>query len=483
MSLSMNALKSQPPEVSRPPLGLWDAVSLMIGIVVGSTIFKAPAVIFSSVGGPWQALGVWAAGGVLSFCGAICYAELATTYPRLGGEYVYLTRAFGSPAGFLYGWAQLVIVQTSSLGALSYVFAEYAVNLWKLPPIWTPWLAVGAIAVLTLLNILGVHAGRITQNLLTATKLLGIGGILVAGLRFGSGDAIRHTATVPQTNYALAMILVLYAYGGWNDAAFVAAEIRHRRRNIPRALLLGIGSITLVYLLTNAAYLWALGFDGARAAPTPAADVMRLALGLRGAQLMSLLVMISALGGVNGLVYAASRVHATVGTDHSALGWLGRWNSRTGTPIVSLIMQAAIAILMVLAVGTTFGRDAVDHLRMRLGRSPVPWSDFGGGFETLVAGSAPVFWTFFLLTGLSFFVLRWRDRGIERPFAVPLYPLEPTVFCLVCGYMLYASVTYAAALLGLVLIPLAVGIPLYFVSDHRPQADMLFSPEALKTER
>src|SRR5437762_389498 len=215
------------PQPIQAQLGLWDAVSIIIGIVIGAGIYETPPLIFKMVPGPWWGMGVWALGGLLSLAGALCYAELASTYPRSGGDYVYLTRAFGPWLGFLFGWAQLVVIRTGNIGMMAYVFADYAIRLWdfgqgeprRLDATQVTFVyAVVAVTVLSVLNILGVVFGKGTQNVLTAAKVLGLGGILVAGFLSPAGVS----APVKESNgvsLGLAMVLVLYTYGGWNDAA------------------------------------------------------------------------------------------------------------------------------------------------------------------------------------------------------------------------------------------------------------------------
>ncbi len=448
-----------------PPahLGLGDAVSIIVGIVVGVSIFRASPLVFQNVSGPWMGLGAWALGGVLSFIGALCYAELATTYPRIGGDYVYLSRAYGRWVGFLFGWAQLAVILTGSIGAMAYAFADYAVPLFDLAPRWTAWLAVGAVTVLTLLNLCGVLFGKTTQNVLTVAKVLGLLGMTVAGLVWGSGSwEAREPISGP--GFGLAMVFVLYAYGGWNDAAFVAAEVRDRERNLPLALLLGITGITLIYLLINVAYLRGLGFEGLRGSSAPAADVLQNGVGPWGAKAISVLVMVSALGAINGLIFTGARVYAALGADHRVFALLGRWNMRLDVPAWALVTQGVITLALIMAVGTDAGRSAVDAALGGAGLQGLPWDKYFGGFDTLVAGTAPVFWMFFLLTGLSLFVLRWKDPTRERKFKTPLYPVTPLVFCLMCAYMLYSSWDYARGLSLLGFVPLALGLPLYLLS-------------------
>lgn len=448
-------------------LSVWDGVSIIIGIVVGVSIFKVPALVFGAANGPWAGLGVWLLGGLLTFVGALCYAELATTYPRSGGDYIYLTRAYGPSVGFLFGWAQLVAILTGSCGAMAYVFADYGVALWDIDASQGVWLAVAAIIGLSLMNLFGIALSKATQNVLTVAKVVGFGGVLLAGFFWGKGytSAFVVEPTGNIASFGFAMILVLYAYGGWNDAAFVAAEVRDRKRNMARVLLLGTGGITLLYVLINAAYLWGLGFTGLCDSMTPAADVLEPMLGAWGSKGMSLLVMVSALGALNGLILTGSRVHAALGKDHGLFALLGRWHPRLGAPIWSILAQAGVSLMLIVAVGTETGQGMLDGLLAAIGLDPLPWDDkYGGGFDLLVAGTAPVFWLFFLLTGSSLFVLRFRDPEVERPFSVPFYPVTPIVFCLMCGYMLYSSIKWAEWLSLLGFVPLLLGLPLYLVS-------------------
>ena len=448
-------------------LGLWDAVSIIIGIVIGTTIFKSPQMIMSNVSHPMWGIGAWALGGALSFIGTLCYAELASTYPRSGGDYVYLSRAYGSWAGFLFGWAQLVVLLTGSIGMMAFVFGDYAVNLWPLPAktlgkeLATALLAVGAVALLSLMNILGVVLGKWTQNLLSLLKVLGLVAIAVVGFRYGQADILAAPKAAGKTSFGMAMIFVLYAYGGWNDAAFVASEVRNRR-NILRALLIGIVTITTIYLLVNLAYLQGLGFEGMRESRTVAADFGRNVLGPHASQAISILVMVCALGAINGLIFTGSRVYSTLGGDYDLFALLGRWNRRLGSPVWAILIQALVAIAMVGFVGLQGGRDAIDWCMTQAGLEKMPWDD--GGFETLLSGTAPVFWGFFLLSGLSLFALRQRDQGIQRPFSVPLFPLVPLIFCGTCGYMLYSAIAYAKYIALIGLIPLVIGLPLYALS-------------------
>ena len=255
------------------------------------------------------------------------------------------------------------------------------------------------------------------------------------------------------------MIFVLYTFGGWNDAAFVAAEVRDPKRNIPRVLLLGTLAITAIYLLANLAYLLGLGFEGVRASSAPAADLAERVIGSAGARGISLLVIISALGAVNGLIFTGARIFTAMGRDHALFAQLGSWSQTRNAPVWSIVAQGVVTLVLILMVGTEVGRNSLNAALAACRVPTIPWSDYGGGFDCLVAGTAPVFWTFFLLTSLSLFILRHFGRDVEVVYAVPLYPLVPIVFSLMCGYMLYSSV------------PLLLGIPAYGLSRVRRRCD------------
>jgi amino acid transporter len=467
-------------------LGLWSVISIIVGIVIGTTIFRVPWLIFANTSDPWSGLGVWVFGGFLAIVGAFCYAELATTYPRAGGDYVYLTRGFGPWCGFLFGWAQLTVILPASIGLMAYVFAEFATTIEPMPDYTGLGLssefsyAFLAVAVLTFLNILGVTLGKIAQNLLSLAKLAGLLTIVAAGFMAPESSPMDWPRPPETASWgALAIILVLYAYGGWNDAAFVAAEVRNPRRNIPLALLLGVGIIIVVYLLINLAYIVGLGFDAMRqpGEHLKARLLVDKAFGEHGARVISIIVMVSALGSANALIFAGSRVYATLGNDHPLFDFLGHWRPGFGTPFLALIVQALITLGMVYLFGTREGQDIINQgiayvdqgletvgLAGDIGiRTADTWKP-GDAFEALVTYTAPVFWVFFLATGFSLFALRTRDAHLERPFPVPVYPIVPFIFCNMCAYMLYRSTIYIEwrAVFGFALV--ALGLPLYALS-------------------
>ena len=455
------------PAAVKPHLGLWDIISIILGIVIGAGIYETAPAIFSNVPSPAVALLLWVAGGVLTFVGGLCYAELASTYPRSGGDYVYLTKAYGRWAGFLFGWTQLAVLMTGSIAMMAYIFADYAVTLHRFGPASEFVYAAAAVAALSLANLVGLVFGRRTQNFLTGLKVLAISAIVLAGFFWGQPGA-ANSAPAPAAaggSIGLAMIFVLYTYGGWNDAALVAAEVSDNRRTLPLAFMAGTGLLMVVYLLVNGAYLNALGFEGARQSKAIAVDVLQRPLGDAGAKAIAIFVMISALGALNGMTYTGSRIYTTLGEDYPALRALSRWHPRRSVPVISLLTQTAITLFLIALVGTTWGRNLINALVTRIGFEPLDWTGHGG-FNTLLRCTSPVFWVFFLMTGVSLIILRFKEPDTPRPWKVPGYPVTPIIFCAMCAYMLYSAADYARKLLIIGAVPVLLGLIFYWFAGR-----------------
>jgi len=432
--------------VLKPTLSVIDAGALIVGMVIGASIFESPALIAANAGSASVALSAWALGGLMSMLGALCYAELATAYPHPGGNYYYFMRAFGKDIAFLFAWARMTVIQTGSITLLAFVFGNYAAQILPLGNYDAALYAGLSIVILTVLNLMSVQQGKWTQNLLTLAKVLGLLLVTIAGLVLASTSAPAASAA-PANNgtFGLAMVFVLLTYGGWNEAAYISAELHDVQRSMVTVLIWSIGIITGIYLLINFAYIHGLGIAGMAQSNAVAADLMRLAIGEGGARFVSLLVAVSALGGINAAIFTGARTNYALGRDFSSFAFLGRWNDRGNTPTNAFIVQGAIALVLVLL-------GALTHEGLK-------------GFETMVAYTSPVFWFFFLLSGVALFVLRMREPNIPRPFRVPGYPVTPLLFCAICGYMLYSSLAYASSLaysLGAILgvAVMVVGVPL-----------------------
>ena len=418
-----------------------DVVALTVGVVIGASVFETPALVAGNAGSSEIMYLAWLLGGGVSLVGALCYAELTTAYPHAGGDYFYFQRAFGEWSAFLFAWARLVVIQTGSIALLAFVFGDYATELWSLGTYSPSIYAALAVAGLTGLNVAGVRQGKHIQRGLTIATILGLLVIVVAGFFFVPDAAVSTTS--PEASgggsgsFGMAMVFVLLTYGGWNEAAYLSAEVRDLRRNMTQGLFVSLGLIAGLYLLVNAAYLHGLGLAGMANSQVVAADLMRSALGSTGAQLISLLVVAAALSSTNATIFTGARTSFALGRDFSFFRFLGRWKDHSETPANALLVQGGIALVLV-GVGAATRQ----------------------GFQAMVDYTAPVFWLFFGLAGASLFVLRRLEPEVERPFQVPFYPVTPLLFCAACAYMLWSSIAYTGigALLGVGV--LLAGVPL-----------------------
>lgn len=420
-------------------LTLFDSTCLIVGIIVGVGIYQVTPEVARGVGGPVGLLGLWVLGGLLSLCGAMCYAELASAYPQQGGDYVYLSRAYGPGAGFLFGWAQLAIVRPGDIAVVAFAFATYASTLHDpLARTGFPYAqqlyAVGAVIALTGINVLGVRESKWTQNLLTIVKALGLL-VIVAIACFGR--APETAEPVDSLPPSLALIFVLFCYGGWNEMAYVAAEVKDPRRGIFRAMLLGTVGVTVLYVMANGAFLSVLGFDGVRASTAVATDTVNAVAPGSGGVLISALICVSALGALNGLIFTGSRISFAVGKDHHLFRRLGVWNSRSETPMPALVMQGLIASSLIVILGS---------------------------FVAAILYTAAVVYSFYLATTLAVMVLRRREPEVERPYRVTGYPVTPSIFAAVCGFLIFSAVAYRPWIAAAALLLLCGGVPLYRIS-------------------
>ncbi len=425
-----------------------DVVALTVGVVIGASVFETPALVAGNTGSGWTMLLAWMLGGGVSIVGALCYAELTTAYPHAGGDYFYFQRAFGDWLAFLFAWARLVVIQTGSIALLAFVFGDYATELWSLGAYSPSVYAALAVAGLTLLNALGVRQGKHVQRGLTIATVVGLFVIIGAGLFLVPESAAQAAAPGSSGDgagsFGMAMVFVLLTYGGWNEAAYLSAEVRDLRHNMTRGLLASLGLIAGLYLLVNWAYLQGLGLTGMAGSEVVAADLMRAAFGAPGAKLISLLVVAAALSSTNATIFTGARTSFALGRDFRLFEFLGRWDADTETPANALLIQGAVALGLV-GVGA--------------------WTR--QGFKAMVDYTAPVFWLFFGLAGAALFVLRRIEPETDRPFQVPLYPAVPLLFCAACVYMFWSSVVYAGMGALLSVGVLALGVPLLALRTTR----------------
>ena len=399
------------------------ALALIVGIVIGAGIFKTPSMVAGISGDAGWALVLWVVGALISIAGALCYAELCTAYPNAGGDYHFLQRAFGRELSFMYGWSRATIINTGSIAPLAFVFGDYISTLLPLGPYSSAIWALGIVVLLTAINLIGIQASSQVQNLLTALEVIGLLAVVVAGFWVDApaSGALNWFAQAPApAQWGLCLVFVLLTFGGWNESAYVSAELKGGPRTMVWVIVASMLVLTAIYLLVNLALLMGLGLKGLSSSKTAASDLLGLAFGPWAHKALGLFVAISALTSINATMIVGARTNFAVGRDWLALSKLGQWQTQIGSPKQALWMQAIISIALIL-----LGTQEAD------------------GFSAMVEFTAPVFWGFLFMVGLSVIWLRQSDGQAERPFKVPLYPLLPLVFCAACAWLTYSSITYA----------------------------------------
>ena len=429
-----------------------DGLALIVGVVIGIGIFKVPALVAARFDDPLLILGLWLAGAVFMAVGALCYAELASAWPDAGGEVHFLSRAFGPAVGFLFAWGRLVVVQTGSIALVAFVFGDYAQRLLDLGPHGASIYAALAVIAVTGANVAGTRASVRIQRVIAAILVAAVavaallGFVITApplapvGAAAGQGTAWESLPAAMGS----AMIFIMLTYGGWNEAAYLSAELRDVRRNMVRVAVGATVVIGFLYLAINAAYLRVLGVRGLGASAAPGADYMEALLGPPGAAVLSAVVMIAALSTLNATIFTGARSAYAMGRDVALLAVLGRWDERAQGPVAAHLIQATIALVLV-GIGTATRQ----------------------GFATMVDYTAPVFWFFLTLSAVAVFVRRLRG-GAEDTFRVPFYPFTPLLFCAVSAAMLYAALAYTGfgALVGVGAV--ALGLPLWWAARRAP---------------
>ena len=422
----------------RRALGLRDATAMVVGTIIGASIFVQPSEISSQMPTPAGILLVWVAAGLLTMCGALVCAELASAFPRTGGVYVYLTEAWSPAAGFLWGWAMFWSMHTGIIAAIAMVFARYAAVFVPMGDLAQRLTAVALIVILSGVNILGVRHGARVQTAFTAAKVAAIVLMILAGVwltRDGSIYHLQSSASDPATfnGFVLAMAAGLFAYGGWHMVTFTAGETRDAAATIPRALIIGTLIVTACYAGLNLVYLRVLPLEALRASTRVAADAADALLGAGGAGLMAALVMVSTFGAVNGIILTGPRVYYSMAGDGLLFTWIGAVHPRYQTPHRALLLQAAWASVLTLT----------------------------GTYRALFTRVIYTEWIFFAALALALFVLR-RRAGYTPAYRIWGYPVVPALFAaaalVVVAIQVNADPTDSVIGLGLVL----VGLPVYW---------------------
>jgi APA family basic amino acid/polyamine antiporter len=422
----------------RRALGPFDATMLVIGAIIGSGIFINPYLVAQQLDTPWLVLLVWGTGGAVALAGAFAYAELGQMLPRAGGQYVYLREAWHPVVGFLYGWALLFMIETGAMAAVAITFAEYALRLVGRQGASPRALAVAAIVTLSVINYLGVKPGSRVLNVFVVLKVAALLAlILFAWFTAGAEDWLSagRLDDTPSDGFAFgaALIPVLFAYGGWQCANYVAEEMKDPKRHLPRALILGTLAVVVIYVLVNITYLRALGLEGLAGTTTPAAATAERWLGAYGERFVSAAIAISTFGFLNLAVLAPTRVYYAMAADGAFLPALARLHPRYQTPGAAIIMQSSWAILLAIT------------------------GDYGDLLETVVFAD----WIFFGLTVGGLFVLR-RRLGREGGFRTPGYPWLPGLFVAVAAVVVFSTIRAQPLRSAAGVALLALGIPVYY---------------------
>ncbi len=433
-------------------LGLFSATMLVVGGIVGSGIFLNPAVVARRTGTAPLTLGTWLLGAVIALLGATIFAELGRRRPQVGGGYAYLRDAFGPLPAFLYGWALLLAIATGAVAAVAVTFARYSAPLFGLGDRAHSALAIGAVVALSIVNALGVEMGAATQNVFTVLKLAALG-LLLVGACFIPAGALPSLPTpiaaVPLDppvgiaatllTVSTALVPVLFSYGGFQQANFVAGELRDPERTLPKALILGVLVVVVVYLATNVAYLRALGVAGLAGSLAPAADTMTLVAGERGRRLIAAGIAASTFGFLNLVILVSPRVYQTMARDGLFFASFARLHPRLRTPVTAIIWQGAVAVALILS----------------------------GSYGQLLDWVTFADWIFFGATALTLVVFRRRDAASGAPdvgYRAPLYPAGIALFVLAAAYVVLGSIVSnpGNALRGGLLLALGVPVFLYW---------------------
>jgi len=441
------------PAAPRRILGPWAAASIVVGMVVGAGIFRSASLVAANLGNETLVLAAWAVGGVFALAGALCYAELATAFPHPGGDYRFLKEAFGSRLAFLFAWSRFAIIFTASAAMLAFVAADYVAQLLPLGPAGRAGIAAFAIVALTAINLRGLRTGTRSQVVLVAVDIVALLALGGAALALIASDTpplqpVAVPAALHLGSFGAAMVFVMLAFGGFNDAATLSAEVR-TPRDMTLAMVGGMSVVTALYLLANWAYLTGLGGAGLAASDAPAAALMRRAFGPAGEAAMVVAVALAALAILNALVIVGGRTLYAVAGDEPALGRLAEWDMARGVPRAAIWAQCAVSLALV-------GWGA--------------WTR--GGFAAMVDYMAPVYWLFLALAGLALVRLRQRQPDAVRPYRVPFYPLTPLLFAAGSGFVLIASIRYVGPTgcllsFGMLSAGLAVRAVLHWSSGER----------------
>ena len=405
----------------RPVLSVFDAVMIITGIVIGGGIFAFPPLVAGMTGSVQWMYGAWIFGAVLALIGALCYAELSTSLPNAGGDYHFLSRAYGKDVSFFFAWARVTVITTGAIALLAFVFGDYMSRVLPLGTHSSAIYAALVVVALTAVNVAGLRESTRTQNTMSVLLVAGMLVVVAAGLLApaSGGPAAPPAGSQVPALFGTSLLFVLFTYSGWNEAAYISAEVKGGPRSIVKVLVVSLALVTAIYLLFVTALLSGLGFGGLQDSKQAAADVAQKAFGAAGEKLIGAVVALGALTSINATMIVAARTNYSLGNDWPIFRFMSRWDAGRDAPVTAFVVTGVISTALVIVAAYN-----------------------QGGVKFMVDFTAPVFWLFFLLTAVALFVLRFRLPHIARPFKVPMYPVLPIVFVLTCVFLLYRSLLF-----------------------------------------
>lgn len=415
-------------------------VMVAVAMVVGAGIFKSPSIVADGAGSFWWLMAAWAAGGAISMAGALCYAELATAFPNAGGDYHFLKTAYGDNLAFLFAWSRFAVINTGSLALLGFVLGDYANAVLDLGPNGPAIYAFVSVAVLTLFNLKSMYANATADFALTGLEVAGVLIMVFGGLVLVATGTPPLTLDGPPPEsgppaFGLALVFVLLAFGGWSEIATMSSEVKDAHRGMVKALVLSILAITALFLAVNWAFWRGLGIEGLAASSAPAADLMNRAFGSAAGIVTAVAIALATITSINATIVVGARTTYAAARDFPLLARIGRWDAARGIPARAILAQSAVALLLVF-----YGAASYD------------------GFQALVDYTAPVFWLFMGLSGVSVVILRLKRPDVPRPFRSPFYPLMPVVFAISSAFMMWSSLDYVSATYGRVGALMGLGV-------------------------
>jgi len=421
-------------------LSRFDLTMIAIGSMIGSGIFLTPAIIARAIPLPSLIIFVWLIGGVQALCGALTFAELGSMMPGAGGVYVYLSEGYGKLAGFLYGWAYLLVVNTGGIAALSIAFATYLGYFIHLNEVGIKIVAVSGIFILTVINVMGVKIGGIFSDIFTLLKLLGILGVILIGFFLGSSHITNFSISLfnssnSWTGIGIAMVGVLWSYGGWQHATYTAGEAKNARRDVPIAMIIAASAVTAIYVIINIAYMYMLPLNSIASSSSLAADAVQIVLGPVGGSLIALAIFISTFGTAGIYTLTAPRIYFAMASDGIFFNKISSIHPKYNTPYYAIILQSTWALILVL---------------------------FWGTFENLISYVVFTDWIFFALTAYTIFIFRKKMPDAKREYKTLGYPYTPLFFIAIAVWFVGSTLIEkpAQAIAGIIM--LGLGLPVYY---------------------